>query len=264
MDETALQSRFDFATRLVDEAGALAHGYFRRLGTLTIKSKGQQDMASEADLSTEVLIRDRLKTAFPQDGFLGEETGRDAIGAPEGIWVVDPIDGTQPFLSGMSAWCVSIAFVANGVLEMGFVTAPARGEAFVGRRGRGASLNGAPIKVSQATRLTEGIVGVGYSPRVTPDEFLPMFSRLLRKGAMFYREGSGALTLCSVAAGRLIGYVEPHINAWDCLGALAVIQGAGGRINDFLAGDGLWTGNRVIAGPDALYPELESLFLDGS
>ena len=77
---------------------------------------------------------------------------------------------------------------------------------------------------------------------------------------MFHREGSGALTLCYVACGRLIGYVEPHINSWDCLGALAVVQAAGGTINNFLSGDGLWQGNRVIAGSAALYPTLASLF----
>ncbi|HEY5205343.1 MAG TPA: inositol monophosphatase [Roseiarcus sp.] len=261
MEADALQRRFEFASRLIDEAGDLAFGYFNRLSSLTIKSKGVQDMASEADLNTEVLIRDRLKQAFPEDSFFGEETGRAEIDAP-GIWVVDPIDGTQPFISGMSAWCVSIAFVADGRLEMGFVASPARGETFVGRRGSGSTLNGKPIQVSQASKLNEGIVGVGYSPGVRPDEFLPMFGRLLREGAMFYREGSGALTLCSVACGRLIGYVEPHINSYDCLGALAVIEGAGGKICDFLADDGLWKGNRVIAGPATLYPALEALFLE--
>jgi myo-inositol-1(or 4)-monophosphatase len=264
MNDTDLQRRFDFASALIEEAGTLAHGYFQRLGSLTITSKGQQDMASEADLETEVLIRDRLREAFPEDGFLGEETGRSDLGEPAGVWVVDPIDGTQPFISGMSAWCVSIAFVAAGRLEMGFVTSPARGETYRGRPGHGATLNGGPIQVGSATALTDGIVGVGYSPRVRPDEFLPMFGRLLHAGGMFYREGSGALTLCAVAAGRLIGYVEPHINAWDCLGALAVIEGAGGQISDFLAGDGLWTGNRVIAGPPSLYPKLEALFDESS
>jgi myo-inositol-1(or 4)-monophosphatase len=77
---------------------------------------------------------------------------------------------------------------------------------------------------------------------------------------MFHREGCGALALSYVACGRLIGYVEQHINSWDCLGALAVIEAAGGTINDFLADDGLWKGNRVIAGPASLYPKLESLF----
>jgi myo-inositol-1(or 4)-monophosphatase len=256
----AIQRRFEFASRLIDEAGELAYGYFNRLSSLTIKSKGHQDMATEADLNTELLIRDRLRAAFPEDAFFGEETGREQIDGASGVWVVDPIDGTQPFLSGMSSWCVSIAFVADGQLEMGFVASPARGETFAGIRGGGSTLNGKPIRVSQASKLNEGVVGVGYSPRVKPDEFLPMFARLLHEGAMFYREGSGALTLCSVACGRLIGYVEPHINSYDCLGALAIVEGAGGQICDFLANDGLWKGNRVVAGSKAIYPALEALF----
>jgi myo-inositol-1(or 4)-monophosphatase len=92
---------------------------------------------------------------------------------------------------------------------MGFVSSPARGELFIGRRGQGAMLNGKVIRVRAASSLIEGIVGVGYSPRVKPSEFLPLFSRLLDRGGMFYREGSGALTLCYLACGRLIGYVEP-------------------------------------------------------
>lgn len=264
MDSAALDDRFAFGSALVREAGELALGFFRRLDSLTIQSKGPQDMASEADVQTEVLIRDRLKGRFPDDAFLGEETGRSEIGASRGIWVVDPIDGTQPFISGMTSWCVSIAFVLDGVVQMGFVASPARGEVFVGGRGRGATLNGALIRVSTATRLNNGIVGVGYSPRVTPDLFLPVFEGLLRAGGTFYRDGSGALALCYVACGRLIGYVETHINSWDCLGALAVIEAAGGTANDFLAGEALWQGNRLVAGPPALYPELTRLFADHS
>ena len=260
MNTLSLDERFDFASRLIQEAGELALGYFRRFDTLTVRSKGLQDMASEADLNTELLIRDRLRVRFPEDAFLGEETGRTELASGQGIWVVDPIDGTQPFINGLSGWCVSIAFVLDGTLQMGLVCGPSRGELFAGRRGAEATLNGRTIRVSTAAHLTDGIVGVGYSPRVRPDQFLPLFTRLLEQGAMFYREGCGALTLCYVACGRLIGYVEPHINSWDCLGALAVIQAAGGTINDFLLDDGLWKGNRVIAGPAALYPTLMSLF----
>jgi myo-inositol-1(or 4)-monophosphatase len=150
--------------------------------------------------------------------------------------------------------------VLNGTIEMGFVSSPVRDELFIGRRGAGATLNGRPIRISDAAALNAGIIGVGYSPRVRPDQFLPLFARLLATGAMFNRDGSGALTLCYVACGRLIGYVEPHINSWDCLGALAVIEAAGGQCNDFLAGDGLLKGNRLIAGPAGLYPALEALF----
>lgn len=260
MNPLSFQERFDFASSLIQEAGELAFSYFRRLDTLVIQSKGQQDMASEADLNTELLIRDRIKNRFPEDAFLGEETGRTEFASSQGIWVVDPIDGTQPFISGMSGWCVSIAFVLNDKLEMGFVYSPVRAELFTGGSHAEATLNGKTIRVSAAASLTDGIVGVGYSPRVRPDEFLPLFSRLLHRGAMFCREGSGALTLCYVACGRLIGYVEPHINSWDCLGALAIIQAAGGTISDFLSAGGLWKGNRVIAGPAALYPALLSLF----
>ncbi|MBV8376468.1 MAG: inositol monophosphatase [Verrucomicrobia bacterium] len=262
MDPSSLQERFDFAFNLIQDAGQLAFDYFRRLDTLTVKSKGPQDMASQADLDAEVLIRDRLKSRFPEDAFLGEETGHTKFSAGQGIWVVDPIDGTQPFLSGLTSWCVSIAFVLNGTLEMGFVSSPARNELFAGRRDVGATLNRKAIRVRTATQLTDGMIGLGYSLRVTPDEFLPFFSRLIRNGGMFYREGSGALTLCYLACGRLIGYVELHMNSWDCLGALAIIQAAGGTINDFLSGDGLWKGNRVIAGSDPLYPTLSSLFVD--
>ena len=260
MPTSDLHARFEFASDLIKDAGQLALNYFHRLGTLTIKQKGEQDMASEADLNVEMLIRDRLQGRFPDDAFLGEETGRTEFSPGQGVWVVDPIDGTQPFISGLGGWCISIAFVLNGSLEMGLVYGPARQEFFEGCRGRPATLNGQPIQVGNPTRLTDGILGVGYSPRVEPDEFLPLFSRLLKQGSMFYREGCGALALCYVAAGRLIGYVEPHINSWDCLGALAVVQAAGGVINDFLADDGLWKGNRVIAGPGTLYPTLAALF----
>jgi len=260
MPSSDLTARYEFASSLIKDAGQLALDYFHRLGTLTIKQKGEQDMASEADLNVETLIRDRLRSRFPEDAFLGEETGRSEFSVGQGVWVVDPIDGTQPFINGLAGWCVSIAFVLNGTLEMGLVYGPARAELFQGCRGQPATLNDNPIQVGKASRLTDGILGVGYSPRVKPDEFLPLFSRLLQHGSMFYREGCGALALCYVAAGRLIGYVEPHINSWDCLGALAVVQAAGGVINDFLADDGLWNGNRVIAGPPSLYPTLVGLF----
>jgi myo-inositol-1(or 4)-monophosphatase len=226
MDSSSFQKRFAFATNLIQEAGEIALGYFRRLDTLVVKSKGPQDMASQADLDTEIFIRDRLKSQFPEDAFLGEETGRTEIGETEGSWVVDPIDGTQPFIGGLGSWCVSIAYLADHILQMGFVYSPARKELFVGGLQQHATLNGTPIRVSSATDLTGGIVGVGYSPRVKPDDFLQVFSKLLQRGGMFYREGSGALTLCYVASGSLIGYIEQHINSWDCLGALAIIQAA--------------------------------------
>ena len=251
-----LTSRYDLCHALIQEAGALAQGYFRNLSSLTIKSKGLQDMVSEADLNTELLIKGRIAAAFPADAFLGEETGVTAFAPGQGIWVVDPIDGTQPFISGLSNWCVSIAFVRDEKVLFGMVFAPERGELFAGGRGYPATLNGQPVPRHPGKSLREGITGTGYSTRISPEDYLRPFEGLLRAGGMFYRDGSGALDLSYVAAGRLLGYFEPHINAWDCLGAIAVIEAAGLRVNDFLANDGLTKGNPIVAGVPEVFEEL--------
>lgn len=261
MSQTSpLQPRYDFALALIRDAGQLALGYFKNRDQLTIKSKGLQDMASEADLNTEVLIRDRLKASFPEDAFLGEETGISSFAPGQGIWVVDPIDGTQPFVSGLPSWCVSIAFVKDDVLQFGMVYAPVLDELYAGGIGFPATVNGRPVASHPGTTIRDGLVAVGYSTRVGADVFLPLLDRFLHAGGMFYRDGSGALMLCYVATGRLIGYVEPHINSWDCLGAIAVLNAAGLQTSDFLANDGLNKGNHIIAGKPSVYAELEKLY----
>ncbi|MBK8048574.1 MAG: inositol monophosphatase [Anaerolineales bacterium] len=259
-EDPQITARFKFSLGLIREAGDLALSYFNKRDSLTIKRKGLQDMASEADLNTELLIKRRLEARFPEDAFFGEETGTSITDAGQGIWVVDPIDGTQPFISGMSGWCVSIAFVKANTLEFGMVYAPVCNELFTGGRHHPAMLNGLPVMRHPGRSIREGIVGVGYSPHVAADTFLAVFSRLLKAGGMFFREGSGALTLSYVGAGRLIGYVEPYINSWDCLGAIAVVRAAGLQVNDFLANDGLHKGNHILAGNPEVYAELLAIY----
>ncbi len=248
--------RFDFGLTLIKEAGDLALGYFNNRSSLAIQSKGPQDMASEADLETEKMIRQRINSAFPQDAFFGEETGYTDYTPEQGIWVVDPIDGTQPFISGLSSWCVSIAFLKEGTLQFGMVYAPARGEIFAGGLNRPASLNSKPVEKHSGKSVRDGLTFSGYSPKVGPDEFLPAFERFLRAGGMFYRDGSGALGLCYVAAGRLVGFFEPLIKSWDCLGAIAVVHAAGLKTSNFLGNDGLWKGNPLMAGNAEVMAEL--------
>lgn len=197
--------RYDAALELVGEAGALALGYFERVSTLQINSKGVQDVVTEADVAVERLVKARLSELYPQDAFIGEETGSTAIAAGQGIWVVDPIDGTQPFVSGMTGWCVSIVYVEGDELQFGLVFSPAQDELFAGGIEHPATLNGVPLHVHPGAALTDGIVAVGYSPRIGPAEILPVFERLLSAGGTYFRNGSGALGLCYVAAGRLLG-----------------------------------------------------------
>lgn len=245
---------------MLDEAATLAMHHFERRADLTIQRKGRQDLVSEADRGVEMLIRDRLHATFPEDGFLGEEGGlHEASAEGGGLWVVDPIDGTQPFLTGLGSWVVSIAFLRDSIIELGLVACPARGETFIGRRGDGATLNGRPIHVGTASRLDEGIVGFGHNPRLQPDDILAVIERLVHGGAMVNAGGSGALSLCYVASGGLTGYIEPFIQSWDCMAGLAIVEAAGGRVNDFLADGSLLGGGPVVAGTPALFTVLATI-----
>jgi myo-inositol-1(or 4)-monophosphatase len=253
MDDTQISERFSAARTIVREAGGLALGYFRDRRSLAVETKGAQDVVSDADRAVEAMILDRIAARFPGDALLGEETGglQSWDGATP-VWVVDPIDGTACFVSGIPVWCVSIALVAGGEIEIGVVYDPNAEELFAVRRGHGATLNGAPMRPSRATSFAEGTVGIGYSPRRAAAPVVEAIARLLAEGGMFQRNGSGALMLAYVAAGRLIGYYEAHINSWDCLAALAMVREVGGWTNDFLTGDALTRGNAVAAAAPGL------------
>jgi len=259
-----IAARYAFAQALARAAGEHAMAWYQRLDTLRVESKGVQDEVSEADRDTERFIRARVSEAFPDDGILGEEGG-DSRNGQRIVWVIDPIDGTSCFLNALTSWCISIALVVDGVPTLGAVYDPNAKELFHGASGRHAAvsaggwLNERRIHVKRAVHVGDGLLGTGFSHRSKPDEFLPFLGRVLDAGGMFYRNGSGALMLCYVAAGRLIGYYEPHINAWDCLAAIAIIEAAGGRCNDFLGGDGMASGNPILAASPALYGELASL-----
>jgi myo-inositol-1(or 4)-monophosphatase len=256
MQSPTEQERFDFAKDLIIEAGDLAMQYFGNLAELSIMSKGARDMVSDADFAVEELIKERLLAAYPDDAYLGEETGRVEGNNDSGIWVVDPIDGTQPFLNGLRTWCISIAYVqANDVL-LGMVNNPAAGELFSGGAGRAAELNGRPIAPREAPTLADGITYVGCNPRLRPEQVVPVLDRLLRAGGMFFRNGSGALGLCDIACGRLIGYVEAHINPWDCLGGIGVCRSAGVRVSDYVSEKSLLNGGPIVAGTPQVFDQL--------
>ncbi len=155
----ACDARFDFALTSSSKPVHMRSGSSGTASRSTSPRKGRQDMASEADVSTETSHPERLASPLPGRCIPGGgDRSRRGRGA-DGIWVVDPIDGTQPFVHGLTSWCVSIAFVCGHAVEMGFVDAPARDELFIGRRGESATLNGKPIAVCDATRLDEGILG---------------------------------------------------------------------------------------------------------
>jgi myo-inositol-1(or 4)-monophosphatase len=250
--ESELAARFAAAQVLAREAGALAvalrGGPSSAFG---VETKSALDFATEADRAVERLVIERLGKRFGDD-VLGEEYGAQRNAASDSrtigdrLWVVDPIDGTFNFIHGLKVWCVSIAFLAFGEIEFGVIYNPATNELFAARRGRGAFLDGERIGVSGA-RHAAPLIEIGCSNRRPVAQYLDLIGRAFAAGCEFRRLGSGALGLASVAAGRTDGYLELHINAWDVLAGIVLVREAGGWANDFLAGDGLRQGNKIIA-----------------
>ncbi len=271
MDRAELKRRLVIAERIAREAGTLARTWFDGRDRLRIEIKGPQNLVSEADRAVEVLIRERLAAAFPGERIIGEEGGDDgggddgakggAVGnSGQPIWIVDPIDGTQCFLSGIPSWCVSIGMVGEtGGMGLGVIHDPVVGETFTGGPDLGAFCNGRPMRVQEASGFGDGMVEVGVSLRRPVDETLAVLERLLRAGGIYHRCGSGALSLAYVAAGRYIGYYEDHMNTWDSCAGVALVEGAGGWCSDILAGEGLIRGARVIASGQNLAPAMRAL-----
>jgi myo-inositol-1(or 4)-monophosphatase len=154
---------------------------------------------------------------------------------------------------------VILAGVAAGRTHIGVIHDPLHDETFVAIRDRGATLNGSPIRVAEGLGIDSGTVSIGYSNRAEARHVLPVIGDLLDQGAKFHRNASGGLTLAYVAAGRLIGYLEEHMNAWDCLAGQLLIREAGGLVEDQDADRMIAEGGRVIVGTPETFEALRAI-----
>lgn len=250
-----MTSRSEQAIEICREAGRLALQYFRDLDSLVIDNKGHQDFVSQADKNVELLTRELLAKAFPDDAIVGEEHAPSA-GTSGFTWVIDPIDGTTNFINGIPAWTVVIAGVEDGKTQVGVIHDPCNDETYLATRGQGATLNGAPLRLNDNREMSEGTIGIGYSNRVDDAGIVRLVTALVGEETMFYRNASGALSLAYVAAGRLLGYSEEHMNAWDCLAGQLIVAEAGGRIEDQDAEAMIRDGGRVVVGTATVFDRL--------
>ncbi|MTD26301.1 inositol monophosphatase family protein [Erwinia sorbitola] len=243
-----ISRRLALAEQAAREAGAKALEYFNHRDQLVIETKRDaQDVVSIADREVELLINGQIARAFPDDGFLGEEFGLQA-GSSGFTWVVDPIDGTSPFVNGMPNWCVSIAVIHQGEPVIGVIMAPCQQECFVSARGQGATLNGKPLHVDPSRTMQNHVTGFGANSYVTPERVGEIAAGITAVGGNFFRNGSGAMMLAWVAAGRLVGYYEPYMHAWDCLAGYCLVNEAGGWTHAFNTdGEALLRGAPVLA-----------------
>ncbi|MEO8544871.1 MAG: inositol monophosphatase family protein [Betaproteobacteria bacterium] len=243
---------------IVRAAGALAHKAFTASDKPAYSLKGRQDYLTATDGAVEMFVRELIERRFPGDAVLGEEGGGSVDGRR--LWIVDPIDGTANFARQIPHFCISLGLVVNGQLEAGAIYEPMHDELFVAQRGKGAWLNGQPMKVSTVSELTAATAEIGWSTRIPVQTYLDMVGSAAHAGCSVRRAGSGALGLAYVAAGRIEAYAEAHINSWDVAGALLLITEAGGRVNNFWTPGSIENGNPVLASNAALADNFQALF----
>lgn len=202
------------------------------------------DLVTDVDKGAEAMIRKLILTHFPDHDILGEEgvapgaaasaAALSQAGTSDYLWIVDPVDGTTNFVHGFPFFCVSIALAYKGEVIIGVIYDPMRDELFVAEKGKGAYLHGQRAKVSGDGVLAESVVAVGFNP--DRNFALPTNLRGLNALSGEVRSlraaGSAALHLAYVAAGRLSGYYEVGLNAWDVAAGALIVAESGGRVTD--------------------------------
>lgn len=218
------------ASEIARRAGALLLEYFHRGVKTEYKGVGTVDVVTDADRASEKLIVAGLRAAFPNHGIVGEEGSRSQSNN-QYLWYVDPLDGTTNFAHGFPVFCVSIGLARNNEVIAGVVFDPTRNELFAAERGRGATLNGEPIRTSKIRTLGESLLGTGFPSKkrhLNPNIYF--YHQLTLKSHGLRRAGSAALDLACVASGRYDGYWEFNLNAWDTSAGALLVEEAGGRL----------------------------------
>ncbi len=256
MDPLALR---DAATEMVREAGSLLlEGY----GAIHApERKGRIDLVTEFDRRSETLLLAGIRRRFPGHAVLAEESGLHATAGAPARWLIDPLDGTTNFAHNYPFFCVSIAVESAGRLLAGAVYDPVREELFAAAQGHGASLNGAPIHVSAIERLEDALLVTGfpYDVREHPERHLPFFQAFLMRAQGIRRDGSAALNLCYLAAGRFDGFWEGNLSPWDMAAGVLMVREAGGVVTHYDGGSFTLDGRQILATNGRLHPEMKGV-----
>lgn len=243
------------------EAGELLMQHFGHLAQSQIRSKtAARDLVTQADLSSERLLVERLRGAFPDHAIEAEEEVRDPDTAERPRWFIDPLDGTVNFVHGLPAFAVSMALYARGRPEVAVVHLPRLGETFCAVRGGGAELDGMPIHVSSAATLGEAVLATGfpYLRNELTHSNLENFARFFYDVQGMRRMGSAAIDLAYVAAGRFDGYWELHLSPHDVAAGALLVREAGGVVTDADGGEDWLRGGHIVAAGPALHEAIRA------
>ena len=247
-------SQFEFLPQMsaiAREAGTLLMGYFR--SRVKIEYKGEADLVTEADRASEKLILERIRKQWPTHDVIGEEGARIETGG-DYRWYVDPLDGTTNFAH---SFCVSLGLAFHGKRQAAVVYDPTRDELFAAERGLGAVLNGEKLSVSKTPKLQQSLVGTGFpSHKRHKNPNIYFYHQITLRSHGVRRAGSAALDLTSVAAGRLDGFWEFNLNAWDLAAGILIVEEAGGKVTGMHGEPVEITDRDVVATNGLIHAEL--------
>jgi myo-inositol-1(or 4)-monophosphatase len=227
-----------------------------------VRKKGVIDLVTEVDLAIEREFRELIAARHPDHDVLGEEFGAPDPGRPAArhCWIFDPIDGTTNFAHGLPIFCASLALEIDGEVALAAVYDPCRDELFTAERGRGAWLNGGRLTVSTNDRLVDSLLVTGfpYTVHEEAEEMLGLFGAFISVSRAVRRLGSAALDVCYVAAGRMDGFWERGLGAWDIAAAALLVEEAGGRVSDLDGGSFVLRSGRLLASNGHIHDEMIS------
>jgi myo-inositol-1(or 4)-monophosphatase len=225
----------DFAIQTARDAGRVLAERFGR-ASLAVTHKGEIDLVTEADLAAERLIVERIRSHYPRHSILAEEAGESLrVEQPSGFkWIVDPLDGTTNYAHGYPCFCVSVALEHKGEIALGVVYDPLRDELFAAERGGGTTLNSRRVRVSDTEDLNRALLCTGFPYDVRDrGDFARHFRNFIMHSQGVRRDGSAALDLAYVAAGRFDGFWEEGLNPWDVAAGRLLVEEAGGRVSRY-------------------------------
>ncbi len=222
-----------------------------------VKYKGAVNLVTEMDLLSEKVIVSEIRKRYPDHSLLAEEKTSLQENSPF-RWIIDPLDGTTNYAHGFPVFSVSIALEKAGEVLLGVVYDPTRDELFVGKKGKGARLNGRKIHVSSTPKLSKSLLATGfpYDLRENPADNFDHFRNFALRVHAVRRVGSAALDLCYVAAGRFDGFWEMRLGPWDLAAGGLMLREAGGKITDFLGNPVGLDGKHVVASNGKIHREM--------
>ena len=245
----------NIAVRAARRAGSIINRATLDGAALQVRSKRANDFVTRVDGAAEEAVIDIVRKAYPEHGFIAEESGESTPDA-EYLWIIDPLDGTTNFIHGFPQYAVSIAVQRRGALEHAVVYDPTKNELFTASKGRGAFLNDRRIRVSKCLKLGDALVGTGFPFKELGrlDLYLKQLQVFMSKSSGVRRAGAAALDLAYVACGRLDAFWELGLAPWDMAAGALLIQEAGGLVADMTGEQDFMSTGDVVAATPKIFP----------